>query len=92
MQILISIKVVMYFKLILISSYPGAWNQIEIESSLLISHFPKIHCVKSVRIGNYSGPYSVRMWEITDHNNSKYERFSRSAIFKRNTQCFKFKC
>ena len=25
-----------------ISSYPGVWNQTEIEGSLLISHFPKL--------------------------------------------------
>ena len=30
------------------------------------------HCVKSVRIQSYSGPYSVRMRENTDQNNSKY--------------------
>ena len=58
------------------------------------------HCVKSVRIRSYSGPYfpgfglnterykvsqrsispySVRMWENTDQNNSEYEHFSRSV-------------
>ena len=37
------------------------------------------HCVRSVRIWNYSGPYfsaispySVRMRENTDQNNSEY--------------------
>ena len=58
------------------------------------------HCVKSVRIQSYSGPYflafglnterykesqrsispySVRMRENTDQNNSEYEHFSRSV-------------
>ena len=53
------------------------------------------HCVKSVRIRSYSGPYfpafelntniqskyeySVRMWENTDQNNSEYGHFLRSA-------------
>ena len=36
------------------------------------------HCVKSIRIPSYSGPYSVRMRENTDQNNSKYEHFLRS--------------
>ena len=35
-------------------------------------------CVKSVRIRSYSGPYSVRMLENTDQNNSEYEHFLRS--------------
>ena len=30
------------------------------------------HCVKHVRIRGYSGPYSVRMRENTDQNNSEY--------------------
>ena len=37
-----------------------------------------IHYVKSVRIRNYSGPYSVRMQENTDQNNTDYGHFSRS--------------
>ena len=36
------------------------------------------HCVKSVRIWNFSGPYSVRMWENTDQKNFEYGHFSRS--------------
>ena len=36
------------------------------------------HCVKSVRIRSYSGPYSVRMREIVDQKNSEYRHFSRS--------------
>ena len=38
------------------------------------------HCVKSVRIWNYSGPYSVRMWENTDQNNSEYGHFLLSGL------------
>ena len=37
------------------------------------------HCVKSVRLGSYSGLYSARMWENTDQNNYKYGQFSRSV-------------
>ena len=37
------------------------------------------HCVKRVRIRSYSVPYSVRMRENTDQNNSEYGHFSRSA-------------
>ena len=36
------------------------------------------HCVKSVNIWSYSDPYSVRMRENTDQNNSQYVNFSRS--------------
>ena len=52
------------------------------------------HCVKSVRIRSYSGPYfpafglnaerspySVQMQEKTDQNNSEYGHFSRSIWF-----------
>ena len=39
----------------------------------------ELHCVKSVRMRSYSGPYSVRMRENTDQNNSEYGHFSRSA-------------
>ena len=38
------------------------------------------HCVKSVRIRSYSGPYSVQMQENTDQNNSEYGHFSRRAM------------
>ena len=34
--------------------------------------------MKSVRIGRFSGPYSVQMGENTDQKNSEYRRFSRS--------------
>ena len=36
------------------------------------------HCVKAVRIRSYSGPYSVRMRENKDQNDSEYGHFSRS--------------
>ena len=39
----------------------------------------QLHCVKSVRIRSYSDPYSVRMRENTDHNNSEYGHFLRSV-------------
>ena len=35
-------------------------------------------CVKSVRIRSFSGPYSVRMRENKDQENSEYGHFSRS--------------
>ena len=38
-----------------------------------------LHCVKSVRILSYSGPYSVRMQENVDQNNCEYGHFSHSA-------------
>ena len=38
-----------------------------------------VHCVKSVRIRSYSGPYSGRMRQNTDQNNSEYGQFSRSG-------------
>ena len=43
------------------------------------------HCVKSVRIRSYSGqlrvsPYSVRMRENVDQNNSDYGHFLHSAL------------
>ena len=48
-----------------------------------------IHCFKSVRIRNYSGPHfpafglntdSVRMREHADQNNSEYGHFLRNYI------------
>ena len=39
------------------------------------------HCVKSVRIQRFSGPYSVRMRENKDQKNSEYGHFSRSKYF-----------
>ena len=37
------------------------------------------HCMKSVRIQSFSGPYSVRMQENTDHKNSEYGHFSHNV-------------
>ena len=37
-----------------------------------------MHCVKSVRIRSFSGPYSDRIRENTDQKNIKYGHFSRS--------------
>ena len=36
------------------------------------------HCVKSVRIRNFSDPYSVQIRENADQKNSKYGHFLRS--------------
>ena len=36
--------------------------------------------VQSVCIRNYSGSYSVRMWENTNQNNSEYRHFLRNAF------------
>ena len=44
---------------------------------------PYCQCVKSVRIRSYSGPYSVRMWENANQNNSEYGHFSCSAYICR---------
>ena len=42
-----------------------------------------IHCVKSVRIRSFSGPYffAFRMRENTDQKNSEYGHFSRSDSY-----------
>ena len=40
----------------------------------------KQHCVKSVRIRSYSGPYFPTFGLNTDQNNSAYEYFSRSVV------------
>ena len=37
------------------------------------------HCLKSVPIRNYSGPYSVRIRGNTDQNNSEFRHFSPSV-------------
>ena len=67
------------------------------KSKLTCLKYNVIHCIKSVRIRSYSGPYfpafglnsdirsispySGRMWENTDQNNSEYGHFSRSNSF-----------
>ena len=55
-------------------------------STSFSSLFDKIHCIKSVRIRSYSGPYfpalrsislySVQMREYADQNNSAYRHFT----------------
>ena len=39
--------------------------------------------MKSVRIRSYSGPYSVRMREKTDQNNSEHGHFLHSGFIER---------
>ena len=58
-------------------------NYIIIEERIL-TIFQTIRCLKSIRIRSYSGPYSVRMGEKTDQNNSEYRNFSRSDSSKLN--------
>ena len=41
----------------------------------MISPYIK-HCVKSVIIWSYAGPYSVQTWENKNQNNSEYGQFS----------------
>ena len=48
-----------------------------IDSSMEITI--KGHCVKSVRIRSFSGPYSVRIRENTDQKNSEHGHFSPSG-------------
>ena len=48
---------------------------------LRLLYEPSKHCVKSARIWSYFGPYSVRMRENKDQNNSEYRHFSRSEAF-----------
>ena len=50
------------------------WGQKIVEKVLL-------HCVKSVLIQSYSGPYSVHMWKNLDQNNSEFVHFSPSVCF-----------
>ena len=47
------------------------------EYGFSLAHISRIrmHCVKSVRIRSYSGPYSVRMRENTDQIDSEYGEF-----------------
>ena len=50
-----------------------------INRHLYYNNLVKCHCVKSVRIRSYTGPYSVRMRENTDQNKSEYGHFLRSV-------------
>ena len=52
-----------------LSSYDGAF-------------FQKLHCVRSVRIRSYFGPYSVRMRENANQNNFEYGYFSATNCFR----------
>ena len=68
-----------------------AWNDIYQLTYLkvLTETLKTTHCVKSVRIRNFSGPYIhalwlntvdispylIRMWENKDQKNSEYEHF-----------------
>ena len=47
------------------------------------AYVPIYHCVKTVRIRSYYGPYSVQMRENMDQNNSEHGHFLRSLY-----QCF----
>ena len=42
-------------------------------------HSSNTHCVKSVCIRSFSGPYSVQMRENMDQKNSEYGHFPRSG-------------
>ena len=57
-------------------------NDVFYQSSV---YMEQVHCVKSVRIRSYSGPYSVRMRETADQNNSEYRHFSGSGTHQENT-------
>ena len=61
----------------------GKSQKLSQESMTFLSN---LHCVKSVRIRSYSGPYfhafgliTGRMRENTDQNNSEYGHFSHSV-------------
>ena len=66
----------------------GQFNRIKPKTLLFEQHYHKqIHCVKSVRIRSYSGPYfpafglnteRYGMWENADQNNSVHVHFLRS--------------
>ena len=55
------------------------YSQVNVLLELVFSKVA--HCVKSVLIRSYSGPYSVQMRENTDQNNSEYGHFLRSGRF-----------
>ena len=57
----------------------GYSNSVDKELNLTVHK--SSHCVKWVLIRSYSGPYSVRVQENTDQNNSKYGYFPRSVIY-----------
>lgn len=43
----------------------------------LLKNLLKLHCVKSICIWSFSGPYSVTMMENTDQKNTEYGHFPR---------------
>ena len=47
------------------------------------------HCVKSVRIRSFSGPYIPAFELNTDQKNSEYEHFSRSEYFLHGREHYK---
>ena len=47
-----------------------------------------VHWVKSIRIWNYSGTYSVQMRQNMDQNNSEYGYFSRNGCYITNANDF----
>ena len=59
-------------------SYGNKWASSFWAYIFSIFYYPDKHCVKNVRILSFSGPYSVRMRENTDQENSEYGHFSRS--------------
>ena len=51
------------------------------------------HCVKSVRIRSYSGPYLVQMRDNAQQNKAKYGHLSRSVYWPKRVyqnKCFHF--
>ena len=51
-----------------------------------------VHCVKSVRIRSFSGPYPVRMRKNTDQKNSEYGHLYRTTNFKNRPNSLKDMC
>ena len=52
------------------------------QSFQLLNVYHQLHCLKSVRIWDFSGPYSVWIRENTDQKNSEYRHLSRSVTFE----------
>ena len=40
------------------------------------------HCVESIRIGRFSGPYSIQMQDNADQKNLEYRHFSLTGYHK----------
>ena len=45
-----------------------------------VAFLQKLHCVKSLSIQSYSGPYFLAFGLNTDHNNCEYGRFLCSVV------------